>query len=133
MKKNYINLLAVFTLAVFLFAACNDEKKDEEKTDKESTVEQSDKTDKTTDDVETIMSIEEIAEKRAVLDCNAIKLTKQIQELEDGDEKTKLQEELSKVGDEINALNTEYNKYEGNQEEMEKHQAIYKEKINECN
>lgn len=129
MKKNYILILTFVLASLFVISSCNDEKKGDENKDKKDKVEQ------TTEDevvIEEAMSIEEIAEKRAILDCQFKKLSKQIETMEDGNEKTALQEELAGVGEEINILNMEFDKYDGNQEDMELHQKIYKEKMADC-
>lgn len=126
----YILTFAIVSL--FLVSSCSEEKngKDEKKDEKK--IEKTDETVNQDGLVDELMSIEAIAEKRAILDCKILMLSKTIESLEDSAEKTILREELAAYGDEINTLNIEFAKYEGNQEDMEIHQKIYKEKIKDC-
>ncbi|MBN2682489.1 MAG: hypothetical protein JXR58_08260 [Bacteroidales bacterium] len=129
MKKNYILIFSFFIASFFVISSCSDEKKADEKT---KNSEKTEKTDQKEEIVDETMSIEAIAEKRAILDCQFKNLSKQIESIEDGDEKAKLQEDLAGIGEEINILNIEFDKYDGNQEDMELHQKIYKEKMLDC-
>jgi len=129
MKKSILLIFPILIVSFIIFAACGGEEKKDDK--KQDTTSVSDGP--VTEDVAAKMSVEQIAEKRADLDCQLKQLTTKLENCKDETEKTKLLDQVAKLGEELNTLNITFTKnYGDSQEDMEKHQKLYDEKFRKC-